>query len=175
MTAKREIDDDELAKMLDPVDRVFPRISLNARHALGADAELIERLGIPRVHADWFRAVNEIVLSEIAPDEGYAIRDNCYVIERAPIIGTWPFAEIVVDSGTGRIVNVDRDSGAAFFINTSLKSFLYFIARFELECYDGFENAVRMRDDFIAVDADAMESMERVWAYTAEEAIQDMY
>jgi hypothetical protein len=165
---------DDLQRVIEPGTYARPRIAEDARELLGATGDLLDRIGLPVTHADWFRADKDIEVCPQAEGARYCVGKLIVEVAAAVRIGSGPFGVIILNCSKGHVVYVDQTTDTEL-INTSLSKFLYFVGRLNQSADRRFTDVAMLRRDLEAVDPLSLENTEGIWAVTIEEAEAGLY
>lgn len=164
----------ELRTMIGAEKLCEPVIDDAARIELGTACMIIDELGLPVHHADWFQCTRRVVPFPDAKGRCYLVDGTEHSIERAVVIGQSEFGSHVVDCDTGCVVYIESSSDPQL-INTSIERFLHFIGYFNNASNEGFADVPTLRRTFEEIDAPALRDTEGVWAVMLEEAEAGLY
>jgi len=164
---KSSLTKNELRELIGTEKLRHPAMDDTVRAELGAAAQVIDDLGLPKEEADWFTCFEELVSFPDAQGKRYFIDDDKRTINRAVAIGRSEFGTHVIDCDTGCVVYIDS-SGDTQLINTSIERFLHFVAHFNRASSEGFQNCDILRTALEHVDGVALCDPEGIWSVTLE-------
>jgi len=157
------------------LDAKTPALGDDMRFTAPVLANQIGEFGLPPTYADWYEPVTEVKLWNSAIGRTYECDGEVKTINKACIIGTNEFGDVVVDVDTGSVVDLDRSSGQSQLINTSFARFLYFVARMKKSFKCRCEDAASLFAEFARIDLVPMKNNDGIWSVTTFEAEEGMY
>lgn len=165
---------DELQSLLRADELSYPSFTIEVSDALRSSKHVIKCVGLPTQVADWFRAVDNIVLEPDARRFQYAINQQVQVGEDGIRLGVNDLGIIVLDARNGCVVYVEP-GGLTQLINTSIERFLYFVGRFNRSADCGFDDINQLLSDCREIDPAPLADPEGVWSVMLEEAKAGLY
>jgi hypothetical protein len=165
---------DEIRSLFNDAEIVYPAITPEAAKLIGKAKLVIESVGLPKEYADWYEAVDPIIVEPVVRRFRYDYGDGERSGGVSVRIGKNNLGFIVFEPETGDVVYVEAD-GTTMLINTSLERFLYFLGRFMRSFSVNNKDLAQLKRDCLRVDPIPLADPEAVWSVTIEEIEDEMW